>query len=81
LSDDYTEDAIKERIAGKRSAPKRNNPAADAPAPTPGAPARPERKFSLLIDVQNSIKAQNSPGYERWSKLFNLKQSAKTLMF
>ena len=80
LSDDYTEEAIKERIAGLRPAPKKKTPAADAPAPsktwTP-----PERKFSLLIDVQNSIKAQNSPGYERWSKLFNLKQSAKTLLF
>lgn len=38
-------------------------------------------KFNLLIDVQNSIKAQNSAGYERWSKVFNLKQAAKTLMF
>ena len=81
LSEDCTENAIKERIAGRRSAPKRENPAADAPAPNPTASPKPERKFNLLIDVQNSIKAQNSPGYERWSKLFNLKQAAKTLMF
>jgi len=50
-----------------------------APRQTPMS--HPERKFSLLIDVQNSIKAQNSPGYERWSKVFNLKQAAKTLLF
>jgi hypothetical protein len=81
LSEDYTEDAIKERIAGKRSAPKRKKPATDVPATTTPVTPRPERKFSLLIDIQNSIKAQNSPGYERWSKLFNLKQAAKTLMF
>ena len=81
LSEDYNEDAIKERIAGKRSAPKRETPITDAPAPTPTTSVRPERKFNLLIDVQNSIKAQNSPGYERWSKLFNLKQAAKTLLF
>jgi len=80
LSEDYTEDAIKERIAGLRSAPKHET-AADAPLPTQTAPVPQERKFSLLIDVQNSIKAQNSPGYERWSKIFNLKQAAKTLMF
>ncbi|MCL2546177.1 MAG: relaxase/mobilization nuclease domain-containing protein [Oscillospiraceae bacterium] len=81
LSEDYTEDAIKERIAGLRSAPMRETPTADAPPPVKTAPAPQERKFSLLIDVQNSIKAQNSPGYERWSKVFNLKQAAKTLMF
>ena len=81
LSDDYTEDAIKERIAGKRPIPKRKTTAADDPAPTQSRTAPPVRRFSLLIDVQNSIKAQNSPGYERWSKLFNLKQSAKALLF
>jgi hypothetical protein len=81
LSEDYTEDAIKERIAGLRSAPKKKAPAAYAHAPSQKGTTPPERKFSLLIDVQNSIKALNSPGYERWSKLFNLKQAAKTLMF
>ena len=80
LSGDYTENAIKERIAGLRPAPKKKT-AADAPAPLILSAAPPERKFSLLIDIQNSIKAQNSPGYERWSKLFNLKQAAKTLLF
>jgi len=81
LSEDYTEDAIKERIAGKRHVPKKKNPTVDAPALMPAIPAKPERKFSLVIDVQNSIKAQNSPGYEQWSKLFNLKQTAKALLF
>jgi hypothetical protein len=80
LSDDYTEDAIKERIAGLRSAPKKII-IDDATVQPPSISAPPERKFSLLIDVQNSIKAQNSPGYERWSKVFNLKQAAKTLLF
>ena len=81
LSEDYTEDSIKERIAGTRSAPKKKKPVTDAPVPPPNALAKSERKFNLLIDIQNSIKAQNSPGYERWSKLFNLKQAAKTLLF
>jgi len=38
-------------------------------------------KVNLLIDIQNSIKAQNSPGYENWAKVFNLKQAAQTLIF
>jgi hypothetical protein len=81
LSDDYTEGAIKERIAGLRSAPKRKKVATDISASPQTSTLPSERKFSLLIDVQNSIKAQNSPGYERWSKVFNLKQAAKTLLF
>ena len=40
-----------------------------------------ERNLELLIDLQNSIKAQNSPGYAHWAKMFSLKQAAKTLLF
>ena len=36
---------------------------------------------SLLIDIQNSIKAQESRGYEQWAKIHNLKQAAKTMNF
>ena len=70
LSADYSETAIRQRIAGKHPAPRKD----------PSTPAN-TQKFSLLIDVQNSIKAQNSPGYEKWAKLFSLKQAAKTLVF
>lgn len=70
LPEDYTESAIRERIEGKRTVQKTR---AAAPTPAP--------KVSLLIDIQNSIKAQNSPGYERWAKIFNLKQAAQTLLF
>lgn len=43
---------------------------------------RTERKgISLLIDIQNSIKAQQSKGYEHWAKLNNLKQASKTINF
>lgn len=31
--------------------------------------------------MENSIKAQQSAGYEKWAKLHNLKQAAKTLNF
>ncbi len=41
-----------------------------------------ERKgISLRIDLENNIKAQQSAGYEKWAKLHNLKQAAKTLNF
>ena len=68
LGTDYTEEAIKERIAGKRTR------AAKAP--------KAERKgVNLLIDIEHSIKAQQSRGYEQWAKIHNLKQAAKTLNF
>jgi len=71
LKGDYTEDAIREIISGRRDAP--------APRKTT-APVQP-RKVNLLIDIQNSIKAQDSPGYAQWSKIFNLKTAASTLIF
>lgn len=68
LGADYTEEAITERISGKRIR------AAKAP--------RAEKKgVSLLIDIENSIKAGESRGYEQWAKIHNLKQAAKTLNF
>ena len=74
LTDDYSEVAIRERISGKRTVtPKRA-------ARQSRQPTQP-KKVGLLIDIQNSIKAQNSPGYERWAKIFNLKQAAQTLIF
>ena len=36
---------------------------------------------SLIIDIQNSIKAQESKGYEHWAKINNLKEAAKTLNY
>lgn len=67
LKGDYTLDAIRERIEGKRIIA----PISKTPAP---------KNLGLLIDVQNSIKAKGSLGYERWAKIFNLKQAAKTLI-
>ena len=67
LGADYTEEALKERISGKRTR------AAKVP--------KQQRGVSLLIDIENSIKAQESLGYEQWAKIHNLKQAAKTLNF
>ena len=67
LGADYTEEAIRERIEGRR--------ARSVKAP------KAERGVSLLIDIENSIKAAQSRGYEQWAKIHNLKQAAKTLNF
>ena len=67
LGADYTEEAIRERIEGRH--------ARSVKAP------KTERGVSLLIDIENSIKAAQSRGYEQWAKIHNLKQAAKTLNF
>ena len=64
---DYTEEALAARIAG-RSRPSRQ-------------PKQQNGKISLLIDIQNNIKAQQSAGFTHWAKLNNLKQAAKTMNF
>ena len=38
-------------------------------------------KPKLLIDLEKSIKAENSPAYAQWIRIFNLQQSAQTLLF
>lgn len=36
---------------------------------------------SLLIDIENCIKTQQSAGHERWAKIENLKRAARTMVF
>ena len=67
LGVDYTEEAIAARIVG-RARPSRQ-------------PKQRDGKISLLIDIQNNIKAQQSAGFTHWAKLNNLKQAAKTMNF
>lgn len=43
-----------------------------------GAPAR---KINLVVDIQAKLKAGKGPGYERWAKIFNLKQMAAALAY
>ena len=67
LGVDYTEEALAARIAG-RARPSHQ-------------PKQQNGKISLLIDIQNNIKAQQSAGFTHWAKLNNLKQAAKTMNF
>ena len=53
LGVDYTEEAITARIAG-RSGPSKQ-------------PKQRDGKISLLIDIQNNLKAQQSAGFAHWA--------------
>lgn len=72
LRGDYTEQAVRERIADRRvvSSGGRGSDAVMA-APHP----------SLLIDIEAKIQQGKGAGYERWAQVFNLKQAAQTLIY
>ena len=67
LGADYTEEAVVSRIAGGLR-PSRQ-------------PQQRSGKVSLLIDIQNNIKAQQSAGYRHWATIENLKRIAETSNF
>ena len=67
LGADYTEEAVASRITG-------------GPRPS-RQPRQRSGKVSLLIDIQNNIKAQQSAGYKRWATIENLKRAAATMNF
>ncbi|MBQ7828106.1 MAG: relaxase/mobilization nuclease domain-containing protein [Clostridia bacterium] len=70
LKGDYTEQAIRERIEGKRTV-------------MPRRPFRqkPITKVGLLVDIEAAIRAGKGPGYERWAKVFNIKQLSQAVIY
>ena len=71
LGADYTREALRERSA------HRGGRSAEAKKTIPHA----GRKVNMLIDIQAKLAAGKGAGYERWAKIFNLKEAAKTLNF
>lgn len=54
----------------------------EAPArPVGSSGAAPRQKVNLIIDIQKRLAQGKGPGYERWAKLYNLKQMAAALQF
>ena len=67
LGVDYTEEAVSSRIAGGLRPSKQLKLGS--------------QKISLLIDIQNNLKAQESGGFAHWAKINNLKEAARTFNF
>lgn len=44
-------------------------------------PRNSDRKVNLLVDIQAKLRAGKGKGYERWAKVFNLKEASKTINF
>jgi hypothetical protein len=70
LKGDYTEQAIRERIAGTRTVKPRRV-----------SPQKPVYKVGLLVDIEAAVRSGKGPGYERWAKVFNLKQLSQAVIY
>ena len=66
----YGREDIQAVIDGK--APTRTAPVRRAPTP---------RRVNLLIDIQERMCQGKGPAYERWAKVYNLKQMAAALQY
>ena len=71
LGEGYSEDELRSAILGKTvHTPKVKRPYRKNPD-----------KINLLVDIQAKLQAGKGSGYERWAKVFNLKQMAQTINF
>ena len=70
LGDGFDPEDIRAVIAGERPIPEL---ADEAPAPV--------RRVNLIIDIQQRMAEGKGPAYERWAKVYNLKQMAAALQY
>ena len=70
LGDGYGPEDVQAVIDGK--APTRTATAQKAPMP---------HRANLLIDIQERMRQGKGPAYERWAKVYNLKQMAAALQY
>ena len=70
LGEDYSEAALRAIIAGEKEHHPREKKTVQL-----------MRQVNLLVDIQAKLQAGKGAGYERWAKVFNLKQMAQTLNY
>lgn len=70
LEEDYSEAALRAIIAGEKEHHPREKKT-----------VQPMRQVNLLVDIQAKLQAGKGAEYERWAKVFNLKQMAQTLNY
>ena len=71
LGDGYSEEELRAVISGKSGSRRKEK--------------KPQRRtkpgLNLLIDIQEKLSQGKGTGYERWAKVFNLKQMAQVMCF
>lgn len=71
LGKGYSEEEIRDVIAGGRVHVRRTASGLDNQL----------QGVNLLVDIQAKMQSGKGPGYERWAKVFNLKQMAQTINY
>ncbi|MGN0294698.1 MAG: relaxase/mobilization nuclease domain-containing protein [Lachnospiraceae bacterium] len=71
LGEGYTEEDLRAVLEGKKAHHPKSR----------SGPRGADKPFDLLIDIQEKLNAEKGTGYERWAKVFNLKQMAQVLCF
>lgn len=70
LGESYTEEEIRAVINEEKPFANRKTATVKSQSPV-----------NLLVDIQAKLQAGKGAGYERWAKIFNLKQMAQTINF
>ena len=70
LGEDYTKEALIAVLTGER----KHTPCRQSAKVMPQKP-------NLLIDIQQKLQQGKGAGYERWAKVFNLKQMAQSMNY
>ncbi len=76
LGEDYSEENLKRVIAGEAKIPEREKKVTKRKAVK-----APEKKFDMLIDIQEKMRQGKNDGYIWWAKGFNVTQMAEALLF
>lgn len=72
LGDGYSEKTLRAVIAGEKK---------HSPAKKHATVGQSEDRVSLMIDIQAKLQQGKGAGYERWAKVFNLKQASRALNY
>ncbi|ETP71481.1 relaxase/mobilization nuclease [Lachnospiraceae bacterium JC7] len=82
LGEGYTEEDIRKRIQREEEyeSEEQEKPGKER-LQSAKKPRPPARGFDLLIDINKKMQEGKGRGYERWAKVYNVKQVTKALLF
>lgn len=82
LGTGYTEEDLTKIITGEMEPNDKTSKWKNKEAWRKGtAPVYKKREFDLLVDIEAKLRQGKGKGYERWAKIFNLKQISQALLF
>jgi len=71
LGDNYTPEVLRAVIKGQRThTPKKRRSTISQ-----------DRKIQLAVDFESAVHSGKGPGFEKWAKLFNMKQGSKAVAY